>query len=226
MGDEILIEMHGEQHYTGRFSQCLSSARTLEEEQANDKFKKEIALDNGIKEENYIVIDSRYSELNWIKNNILKSRLNKLFDLSNIDWIKCGESSCSNSAKEICEMWNNSNGILTTGDVARITGLNRSTIIDYLKQGAILGWTNYNPIEEANKSKRKTNKKGSSKPIKILKDGVIIGEYPSISELIRCSEKDFGVKLHDIYITQVCRGEKKQYKGFTFKYIEEPITYE
>jgi transposase len=225
INNEILIEMHGEQHYTGRFSQCLPSARTLQEEQENDKLKKQLALDNGIKEENYIVIDCRHSEMEWIKENVLKSRLSEIFDLKFINWNKIREFICRNLVKEVCEIWNNSNARLSTVDIAKITGLNRSTITEYLKQGKKLGWCNYDPKEESKKSKRELNKKGISKPIEIFKDNISLGVFPSCAELIRCSEKEFGVKFHDIYISQVCNGKKKQYKGFTFKYIEEPITY-
>ena len=48
--------------------------------------------DNDIKEFGIgIVIDCKYSELNYIKRNILDSRLNEIFDLSIIDWLKCEE---------------------------------------------------------------------------------------------------------------------------------------
>jgi transposase len=217
MGDEILIEMHGEQHYTGRFSQCMPSARTLEEEQENDRFKKQQALENGIKEENYIVIDCRKSELEWIKNNILKSRLNELLDLSKIDWIKCAEIANKSLVKEVCEIWNNTDNINIL-DIAERFGISKYTVVDYLKKGNVLwDWCNYNPKEKTNKT--------SGKTVKIFKDGIELGEYPSIAELSRCSEGKFGIKLDSRRISDVCNNKLKQHKGFTFKYIDESITY-
>ncbi|MGL4571652.1 MAG: zinc-ribbon domain-containing protein, partial [Clostridium sp.] len=46
---KCIIETHGEQHYSSisNFSSC--GGRSLEEEQQNDKYKKEIAVKNGIK---------------------------------------------------------------------------------------------------------------------------------------------------------------------------------
>ena len=49
----------------------------------------ELALRNGIDE--YIIIDCRKSNLNWIKNNILDSSLVNIFKLDDIDWELCDE---------------------------------------------------------------------------------------------------------------------------------------
>ena len=81
-GEEYIVETHGMQHYKGGFESC--GGKTLEEEQLNDRNKKELAIKNGIKPENYIVIDCRYSNLEFIKNNIINSRLNELFNLHSI----------------------------------------------------------------------------------------------------------------------------------------------
>jgi hypothetical protein len=134
----IIIETHGLQHYK---DSTRKGARTLVEEQVNDENKKELALNNGIKEENYIVINCKYSGLEWIKNNILH-KLNNIFDLSKIDWLKCHEFACNNLVKQACDLWNS--GIYTTIEIDKIMKLDKNTIIRYLKQGTILQWCNYN----------------------------------------------------------------------------------
>ena len=48
-----------------------------------DLYKQNLALINGI--ENYIIIDCSKSDLDYIKPNILKSKLNEMFDLNNIN---------------------------------------------------------------------------------------------------------------------------------------------
>jgi hypothetical protein len=63
------------------------------------------------------------------------------------------------------------------------------------------------------------NGKLKGKQIEIFKDGVSLGKYSSCSELERCSEKDFGVKLLNSNISMACNGNRKQHKGFTFKYV-------
>lgn len=79
----LIIEMHGMQHY----EESTFTSRTLAEEQENDKNKYEYATQNNIKD--YIVIDIRFSKLEYIRNNILNSRLSELFDLFNVDWNQC-----------------------------------------------------------------------------------------------------------------------------------------
>lgn len=147
--EEFIIETHGAQHYREN-TFVYQGGRTLEEEQENDRIKKELALNNGIKEENYIVLDCRNSELEWIKNSILNSRLNDIFDLSSIDWIKINEFSVENKVKTVCNFYNNNKELLSNGEIAKELGISFGTLISYLKSGNELGWTNYAP-----KGKRK-----------------------------------------------------------------------
>ncbi|EGT3606748.1 hypothetical protein FKF97_10115 [Clostridium perfringens] len=141
---DMIIETHGEQHYNGNFKSM--GGRTLQEEQANDKYKKETALKNGIK--HYIELDCRESNLDYIKNSIQKSKLTKLFDLSNINWLQCAEFANKNIVKEVCDYWNRKKDCETKSDLGRIFKVNKTTISTYLKKGTKLGWCDYNPKEE------------------------------------------------------------------------------
>lgn len=133
--DKYIIETHGNQHY--KYSGFFKS---LKEEQENDRIKKELALANGIKEENYIVIDCRKSELEWIKNNIFKSRLADLFDLSIVDWLEINEFSMTNIIKYACGLFNEGIGVC---NIAKELKVSRQTIRKYLKRGKIQGWCDY-----------------------------------------------------------------------------------
>lgn len=135
----LIIEVHGMQHYKIGLENISQNIRTLDEEQENDKFKEELALKNRIK--HYIVIDARYSEIEFIKNNIINSELAKLFNLTNIDWLKCHEYACNSLVKKACELWNN--GICSTIKIEAIMKVRYTTICHYLKMGAKLGWCNY-----------------------------------------------------------------------------------
>ena len=128
--NDCIVETHGGQHYDISFKNI--GGRTLEEEQQNDKYKKETALKNGIK--HYIELDCRESNLEWIKNSILNSELNDLFDLSNVNWTSCAEFANKNIVKEVCDYWNNKKKNETTKDLARMFKLDRHTIIRYLKK--------------------------------------------------------------------------------------------
>ncbi|WP_057232529.1 hypothetical protein [Clostridium perfringens] len=216
----MIIEAHGCQHYNGSFKRIKSTKRknrTLQEEQINDKFKKETALKNGIK--HYIELDCRESNVEWIKNSILNSELNKLFDLSKISWNKCAEFANKNIIKEVCKYWSNKRYDETTGDVGRKFDLTPQAINKYLKRGNKLGWCEYEPKEELRKSVSKKGK--NSKMVEIFKDNKSLGVFESCSELERQSEKLFGVKLFQSNIGHVCLGRRKSHKGFTFKYVEE-----
>lgn len=207
-----IIETHGGQHY-----EQSARGRSLKEEQENDIYKKELALKNGIKY--YIELNCRYSDLEHIKNSILNSELNNLFDLSKIDWLKCEEFALSNRIKEVCDYWKEHNNIsnenLTTRDIGKVFNLSRDTIVNYLKKGTKLGWCNYNSKEEMKK-----NGSNNGKKVEIFKGKKSLGVFESCSELSKQSEKLFGIKLNNSKIASVCRGEKPQYKGFTFKYIK------
>jgi hypothetical protein len=192
---------------------------SLEEVQTNDKSKKELAIKNGIKKENYIVIDCRKSELEWIrdnKNGILSSKLNKLLDLNRIDWLKCEEFALSNRVKEACDLWNNKKENQTTNDISYIMKHNRATIIRWLKQGAKLGWCDYNAKVEHMKNSSKS--KNIEKPIEIFKDEISLGIFKSATELEKQSERLFCVKLLQSGISSVCSGVLSHYKKYTFKF--------
>lgn len=212
----MIIEVHGSQHYkeTGR-----KEARNLIEEQENDRIKRELALANGIKY--YIELDCRESNLEWIKNSILNSKLNVSFDLSNINWLKCEEFAInSNKVKEVCDYWNNKEEWETTYTIVEnnkwgIKGV--STIKKYLKAGTKLGWCDYNPEDEKMKSSKKKNKIG--KQVEIFKNNKSLGIFESCAELARQSEELFGVKLFKDAIHPVCNGRRKEYKGFEFRYL-------
>ena len=192
----IIIEAHGEQHYryTGR-------GRSLKEEQENDKLKEELALKNGIK--HYIVINCSKSELEYIKNNILDSELNELFDLSNnINWVQCEEYGLSNKVKEICDYYKNHPGI-SIGDLVKEFGMSRSAITKYLKQGAKINWCKYNAEEE----------KSISKPVsQFTIEGEFIKTYPSIM----VAGKQIGIDRNSI--TKCCNGKLKTAGGYIWKY--------
>lgn len=212
-----IIETHGRQHYKENTFKSVGG-RTLEEEQQNDKYKKEMALKNRIK--HYIILDCRNSNLEWIKSSILNSELAELFNLSNIDWNKCAEFANSNRVKEVCDYWNSRSDDETTTDLANLFKLDRTSITTYLKKGNTLGWCKYDPKEEMRKVRLKVGGHNKKK-VEILKDNKSLGIFESCAELERQSEELFEVKLSHSKISNVCNGKLRQYKGFTFKYVED-----
>jgi len=155
-----IIETHGLQHYEENKSVYWQS---LEETQNNDFDKEWIARKNNIK--NYIIIDCRKSELEWIKNSIMSSKLPILlnFKEEDIDWLKAHETGCKSLVKEACELWNS--GINSTLEIAEKLKVYRTTISNYLKQGAELEWCDYDAGEEHRKNLSLINAKSCKKVI-------------------------------------------------------------
>ena len=202
----IIIETHGEQHY-----EQSRRGRSLKEEQENDEFKKELALKNGIK--HYIVINCSKSELEYIKNNILDSKLNELFDLSNINWNKCEEYALKNKVKEVCVYYKKHQGISTV-DLAKEFSVDKSTVIKYLKQGTKLGWCKYDAKEEMIRI-GKLNGKLNSKPVsQFTLKNEFIKTYSSATE----AEKETGT--HYGNISMCCNGKRKTAGGYIWKFAE------
>lgn len=206
--ERYIIETHGGQHYRDKW-------QSVEEVQRNDEEKRQLALSNNI--DNYIVIDCSQNYLHFIKNNILSSELNNLFDLTHIDWNLCTINSQNNMVKEVCDYWHLHNDIngenLSTGDLEKVFNLARGTIKNHLKKGAEISWCNYDPKEEYNK---KYDRK--KKPFELYKDGEFLGVFSCAKDLERQSESLFGVKLWQGSISKVLI-HGGNHKGFTFKRI-------
>ena len=194
----------------------LMNGESKEESQTKDDYKDNLAKEYGIE---VIRIDCYYEghdRFEFIQNNILNNyRLNGLFNLSKIDWNKCDEFASSNLVKVACEYW--SNGICNTAKIGDIMNLHRTTVIRWLKRGTKLGLCDYDANEESYKNSSKAGVlKGKS--VEIFKDGISLGTFPSCRELERQSEKLFGIKLNNKNISQVCNGDRKTHKGYTYKY--------
>lgn len=129
-----IIEVNGDQHYHNFFN------TPLVENQENDKLKEQIAKNNFIK--HYITIDARESNQEWIKNSIINSKLNELYNLDEINWNLADKQSYKSYVREICDLWNT--GKTTTDLLSSQYHLCKTTIIKYLKIGNKLKWCIYN----------------------------------------------------------------------------------
>jgi hypothetical protein len=211
-----IIEMHGKQHYDKDMFNTPS-----EDIQKNDEFKKDIAKVNGIKD--YIIIDSRYSNMEWIKNNILESKLINLFDLSNVDWNDIEKKTRSNPLKEICNLWDS--GLYDMHKIGKIVGCHASTVSVLLRKGHQLGITTYSPelsLQMGNKAQKTTKYNKISTPFICVENGKCFG---SVTICSVNSELLFGRKFETTVISKTLNGKikslnsKKQGKPIHFQYI-------
>jgi len=210
---KYILEMDGS---LGHGNEIHSKSNmTIEESIAIDNYKDDMA-----KKYNIIVIriDCQKSDMEYIKNNILDSKLNGIFDLSIIQWNKIEEYALSNIVLETCKLKSENQDFSTT-DIGNIMGIHKCTVIRYLKKGTkIWDWVKYNPEDETSKFCSKAGKMGG-KQIEVFKDDSNLGIFTSIMELEKQSESLFGVKLLHSKISAVCLGKRKHHKGFTFKYV-------
>ena len=206
-----IIETHGLQHYKDSFNRIKSNKkiRSLEEEQQNDKLKEKLATENNIK--HYIVLDCRRSELDWIKNSVMESKLPKLlnFKEDDISWLKCHEFALSSLMKKACELWNS--GVKSTSDISKVFNISQGSIIRYLNNGAKCGLCDY------------TNCKSKCRVAVYNSNNIKLGEFKSVNELAKKSLEIFGEKFSTGAIS-IANKNNKIHKGYFFKYIKEDKT--
>lgn len=134
----IIIENHGRQHY----EECTMTNRTLAEEQANDAYKQSLAQTNSISE--YIVLDCRKSDMQWIRKSIMSSKLPSILNFSDadVDWTKAMVDTRANSIKSVANMYNEGYNVHQISDVLNINGV---TIRNWLRKATELEWCKYIP---------------------------------------------------------------------------------
>lgn len=170
-----IVEVHGLQHYPG---QRPKHWKTYEKEHENDIDKWMLAnvkFGEGLK---YIVLDCRYSELDWIKKSIVNSELSTLFDLSEIDWLELHSKSECSRALEVIEYYNENGG--TLAQIGDKFGISDVSVGRYLRKGCNLGLCNY-------KSKKQHDKGSVGKAVVLIMDNKIEGFYSSGLECSRAT---------------------------------------
>lgn len=203
-----IIEMDGGFHSKDN----NMSGQTKEESKYIDDIKDSLARQNDYE---VIRIDCAKSSLVYIKQNILNSKLNELFDLSKIDWNQCEEFIKNNLKKQVCSYYKTF--LDTTANISNKFNLSVDTIRTYLKDGTELGWCNYDPKESVKKSSSILGK-NTRKKVRVFKDDVFLGEFESLHKLEELSKEIFDVKFFRGHISRVCNGKLEQYKGFIFSY--------
>ena len=201
---DIIIETHGSQHYN--YSKGWNSGKSQE---IIDKKKKTLALKNNITD--YIELDCRKSDKEYIKDSILNSELINYFDFNKINWDKADEYATNNLIKEVCEYYELYKNDILMEDIAKKFNITIHTLKKYIKKGEKLGWCKYIKRYNSISYKRKFKK------VKVIEDNKI---FNNVNECINYYKK-IGINFTLNSIRKNCRGETKTYKGFHFEYIDE-----
>lgn len=204
----MIIETHGKQHY----EDAKGYMKSLKEEKKNDKNKYELALSNGINE--YIILDCRESNLEYIRNSILKSRLSDLYDLSKINWNDVNNLALNNLIKEVCQYYEK-HPTITKKELSEIFKLSNATIARYIKNGEYIGWC-FNVKERGKIATSDANAKRLSKKVLCVE---LNEEFENMTKCAKELSERFNLNYSISKISDVCRGKRNTHHGFTFKYI-------
>lgn len=207
----MIIETHGMQHYILRKN---SKFGTLEEIQKNDIEKEKTAKINNISY--YVILDCRYSTIDYIMNSISKSILNDMLDLSKIDFIKLNKYLNKSLMVEVCLAYKNQYPDVSTLTLESEFGVDRATITRYLKDGNKIGLCNYNSVEFG--AKERGNK--SSNPIKVVSSKNTY-YFRSIKLLGQKYKEVFGKNMTQKCVFAVLKGIKESYDNMKFEKISK-----
>ena len=158
-----------------------------------------------------IRIDCNYKKqedaFEYIKNNILNSDVNKILNLSNVNWIKVQSQIETSNVIKACWLFNNNTKCMK--EIAKILDVHPTTVSRYLKRGNDIGLCNYNSSKRyRNDYGIKTMRKVKRYELKTRKENI----YDSVSEASKKSN------VHRSSISRCCNGKVKCVKGYIFSY--------
>lgn len=207
---KYVIEMDGAFHYKDN----SISKMPVEHQIKIDKQKDLYAKNNNCI---MIRIDCQKSDPEYIKQNIQKSVLNNIFDLSMINWEYCNQIATSNYIKLACEIYEKNKYEYGFSDIAKMVNVHCSTLTRYLDRGRKLGWCNTS-VDEVHKLSRLHVKMPNSKKVRAYYKSKFFGDYPSMN---RCYNSliDLGFMIDKMTISRAIKYKNGVWKDFVFEFI-------
>ncbi|MEQ6355268.1 zinc-ribbon domain-containing protein [Lysinibacillus sp. M3] len=191
--ESFIIEVHGSQHYYDGFKAFSSRSSNFERE--NDKIKEALAMSNGI--DNYIVIDARKSEIGFIKESIIKSKLSEVFNLKELEWDYINEKSCKSNKVELLNMY--LNGRRDFKIMAKDLNVDYATVMVWIKYWSKTGKIEYSPLD--------TRKK----VVQLTMNLEFVKEWDSVAD----------VRKYFKNVNKVLKNERSNDKGSRFIYKDD-----
>lgn len=178
-----------------------------------DIYKDTLAIQQNIQ---VIRVDCNYKtqkRFEYIKNNLISSYLSVIFDLSNIDWCLCDQISQESLVKRACDLY--SSGIKNLNEIASILQVDKTTVYNYVKNGARIGWCDYDPKKAIEEAARHNS---NVIPINMVDSNEnIIHKFYSVRDCKNQIKELYGISISREKISDSCRTQKP-YKGFNFRY--------
>ena len=135
-----------------------------------------------------------------------------MFDLSKVNWELCDERAQNNLVKLVCDLW--MSGIQSFDDLSSKLHLGDSTVREYIKNGARLGWCDYDSrkwIEKQCKSIHVINSATSQEYT-----------FASIKDCANGTIDICGHRIAEATIKKYCNNGLP-YSGLLFNCIDETI---
>lgn len=210
----LIVETHGIQHYDS-----LNMFGMTSEQQAKiDANKRELALRNGIAV--YVELDCRYSNMSYIRDSIQQSELMQIFSNNMVDYSMCAIQASSSLLPLVCADYEADHRI-SFKELGNKYGLSKKAIRRLLDSGTSAGLCKYDGNERMTYEFRNDENKHRKAVSVFNADGVMLGTYQSVTELVNVSEKEFGIHFNRQNICSVCHGRRKHSHGYTFQFVDQ-----
>lgn len=173
---KIIIEMHGIQHYEyiPFFHNNKNKIKSLAQQQEIDAIKKNVAVSNGIT--NYIVVDCKISDFDYIYNNILNTSLFNILNKIKLNDIELKKELQHSIATPIlykaAKLWND--GVYDAEILRLELGIKRSEVQNIMWKATETGLCTYDPSLTQSIGHQKTidiQRRKHGKPIIELETG-------------------------------------------------------
>lgn len=186
---KYIIEMDGGMHFIDNTMSGLSK----QDSNHIDKQKSLLAIRNGFE---IIRILADKSDYKYLSKNILDSKLSKVLNLSNINWIECDKNSLCSLITKVSNLWNDG---LSVKEIANKFHLYKDTVVRYLKRADKHGFCDYDPkLQMQLNAKNNATKHTAS--VMCLNTGII---YESILEAANLNG------INRSHIGDCCSGKRK-----------------
>ena len=189
----IIIEMDGGFHNRDNKMRNLS----LEDVRAIDNHKTQMAIANGV---DLIRIDCDYKRIDFryqfIKDNVLKSRLSQYLSLDTVDFDECNNIAITPEVQLICEEWNS--GIHDMEQLRKKFHITQVTLLKYLRTGEDACICTYRHAEYKdmiNKQNAKRARDASREPVLCLNTNEIFSSG-------RRAKQKYGGDFHGYFAGQ------------------------
>jgi very-short-patch-repair endonuclease len=196
---KYIIEMDGGFHSKSTNKTSVEEVRYL------DSLKDNLATVNNI---SIIRINCEVSDIEYIKKNILASKITNILDITKINWTSCNEYAFKSLIKKSCDLWESN---YTINEISSILYLSTSTVTRYLNKGSTLNWCSYDSSDLNNRNFIKYHE-SRHKKVYCLE---LKRQYDSIKQ----ASIETGVDT--TYICNVCRGKQNTTGGFHWVYYDD-----